>query len=145
MHGIHTEIHVGPHVQYNNLLLPNFSHNFWVLGQILVKCPIIRFHEKLFSGSWVDLIEYIPLCLWIIQIIYCLSDTTTAPYFGMAILLYFSYTKMNSSYVRRTISSLFWMVLELLHVDRWTYIVHRLMCFCNYIANVQMYKCVHVT
>ena len=131
MRGIHAEIHVGPHVQYNNnLLLPNFSHNFWALRHILVKCPIIRFSEKLRSGSWVKLIEYIPLCLWIIQIMYCLSDTTTALCFGIAILLYISYTKIrNSSYVRWRISNLFWMVLELLHMDRWADIVTQIDVF----------------
>jgi len=53
-------------------------------------------------SSVLDLVEYLPLCLWIIQILYCLSDTTTALYLGIAILLYFSCTKIkNSRYARQ--------------------------------------------
>lgn len=66
-----------------------------------------------------------------------------------AILLYFSYTKIkNNSYVRRTISNLFWKILELLHVDRWTDIVTQidvflqLYCKCANINGVhKVYAC----
>ena len=43
--------------------------------------------------------EYIPLCLWIIQIMYCLSNTATSLYFGIAVLLYLNYTKIKTSAV----------------------------------------------